>query len=185
MGRQSSLCIPVVSPHASKLFSVTQILIWKSQLTELTEDRGKKKKKRKGASQDPPSFFYCPFSFSLLHHSTDGFWWSAAAHPYFMSISHRMRQTLRNDYQGSESLIRRGIKTPPALWALDREARCVPRVWLESKITAVEVLMKYKLIPQQRYQLTMRICDNICVCTAVKLETVAPCLRKTCWEMFK
>lgn len=55
MGRQSSLCIPVVSPHASKLFSVTQILIWKSQLTELTEDRGKKKEKG-------PAKIHCPSS---------------------------------------------------------------------------------------------------------------------------
>ncbi len=45
---------PVVSLHASKLFSVTQILIWKSQLTELTETTEK-------GSKDPPSSFYCPF----------------------------------------------------------------------------------------------------------------------------
>lgn len=40
-GRHSGLH-PVVSLHASKLFSVTQILIWKSQLTELTESRERK-----------------------------------------------------------------------------------------------------------------------------------------------
>lgn len=51
-GRHSGLH-PVVSLHASKLFSVTQILIWKSQLTELTESREK-------GSQDPPSSFHCP-----------------------------------------------------------------------------------------------------------------------------
>lgn len=39
-GRHSVLH-PVVSLRASKLFSVTQILIWKSQLTELTERREK------------------------------------------------------------------------------------------------------------------------------------------------
>ena len=52
-GRHSALH-PVVSLHASKLFSVTQILIWKSQLTELTETREK-------GSRDPLSSFYCPF----------------------------------------------------------------------------------------------------------------------------
>lgn len=51
---------PVVSPQASKLFSVTQILIWKSQLTELTEDR-RKKKKEKGAAK-----IYCPSSTVLF-----------------------------------------------------------------------------------------------------------------------
>lgn len=59
MGRQWSLCIPVVSPQASKLFSVTQILIWKSQLTELTEDR--RKKKERGAAK-----IYCPSSTVLF-----------------------------------------------------------------------------------------------------------------------
>lgn len=52
-GRHSALH-PVVSLCASKLFSVTQILIWKSQLTELTETREK-------GSKDPLSSFYCPF----------------------------------------------------------------------------------------------------------------------------
>lgn len=143
-------------------------------------------KKGKGASQDPLSLFLCPFSFRLLRHSTDGFWWSAAARPYFMSISHRMRQTLKNDYQGNESPIRGGIESPPALRVLDRETCCFPRVWLKGKITAgkVRVLMKYKLTPQHWYLLYIicvhvTIFDYICVCAAVKLVTVAPCLIKT------
>lgn len=144
---------------------------------------GKKKKRKRG---QPRSTVLLLLSFFFIASSTirlmafDG-------RQLLILISRPFRTgcatTLRNDYQGSESLIRRGIKTPPALWALDREARCFPRP--ESKITAVKVLMIYKLIQQPRYQLTMRLCDNICVCTAVKLETVAPCLRKTCWEMFK
>lgn len=52
-GRRSA-SHPVVSLHASKLFSVTQILIWKSQLTELTETREKD-------SADSLSSFCCPF----------------------------------------------------------------------------------------------------------------------------
>lgn len=65
-GRHSALH-PVVSLHASKLFSVTQILIWKSQLTELTETREK-------GSKDPLSSFHCPFIFVSLLHLTDTFW---------------------------------------------------------------------------------------------------------------
>lgn len=53
-GRHSALH-PVVSLHASKLFSVTQILIWKSQLTELTETREK-------GSKDPLSFSFSLFA---------------------------------------------------------------------------------------------------------------------------
>lgn len=81
-GRHSALH-PVVSLHASKLFSVTQILIWKSQLTELTETRQK-------GSKDPLSFSFslsAPFDWYLLM--------PAAAHSYFMSISHRIQWTLK------------------------------------------------------------------------------------------
>lgn len=66
-GRHSALH-PVVSLHASKLFSVTQILIWKSQLTELTETREK-------GCKDPLSSFYRPFLLASLLHLTDTFWW--------------------------------------------------------------------------------------------------------------
>ncbi len=65
-GRHSALH-PVVSLHACKLFSVTQILIWKSQLTELTGTREK-------GSKDPLSSFYCPFLLASLLHLTDTFW---------------------------------------------------------------------------------------------------------------
>lgn len=65
-GRHSGLH-PVVSLHASKLFSVTQILIWKSQLTELTERREK-------GGRDPLSPFHCPFLLASLLNLTDTFW---------------------------------------------------------------------------------------------------------------
>lgn len=109
-GRHSALH-PVVSLHASKLFSVTQILIWKSQLTELT-------KTREEGSKDPLSSFFCPFSFSL---SAPFDWYllmPAAAHPYFMSVSHLRQWTLKMVI-GCWHLFHRGIETSPVIWALD------------------------------------------------------------------
>lgn len=67
VARRHSALHPVVSLHACKLFSVTQILIWKSQLTELTGTREK-------GSKDPLSSFYCPFLLASLLHLTDTFW---------------------------------------------------------------------------------------------------------------
>lgn len=49
---------PVVSLHASELFSVTQILIWKSQMTELTE--------RESSPPSAPSPLFSLSSPSLL-----------------------------------------------------------------------------------------------------------------------
>lgn len=119
-GRHSALH-PVVSPHASKLFSVTQILIWKSQLTELTESREK-------GSTDPLSFSFslsAPFDWYLLM--------PAAAHPYFMSISHRIQSAL-GMIAGHWSLFHTRIKTSPVIWALDYEACLWPQSQQQSLI---------------------------------------------------
>ena len=59
---------PVVSLNASELFSVTQILIWKSQMTELTERENLLLSLCSLSSPSPP-----PAAFD-------------AAHPYFMSV---------------------------------------------------------------------------------------------------
>lgn len=107
-GRHSALH-PVVSVHASELFSVTQILIWKSQLTELTETREK-------GSKDPLSF-----SFSLPAPSDWHLLMPAAAHSYFMSISHRIQWTLKM-IAGHWSHFPRRIKTSPGIWAFDHQA---------------------------------------------------------------
>lgn len=106
---------PVVSLHASKLFSVTQILIWKSQLTEVTVSREK-------GSQNLLSSFDSPFLSSI---SAPFDWYllmPAAAHPYFMAIS-QMQRKLKDYRLVIEALFHRRIETSPVIWALDYAAQ--------------------------------------------------------------
>lgn len=150
-GRHSALH-PVVSLHASKLFSVTQILIWKSQLTELTETREE--------SKDPLSSFHCPFLFASLLHLTDTFWCRQLLILILCPFHTGWRRALKV-IAGHWSASRRGIETSPAIWALDYEARLKPYwsvavwLWLRNQLFLFTNLMT-KWIQTHRNHLTVR-----------------------------
>lgn len=125
---------PVVSPQASKLFSVTQILIWKSQLTELTEDRRKKKRKR----GQPRSTVLLPLSFFFEPPPLFD-WWLLIAGSCSSLFHVYCTQDALNDEErlpGQWVSLLAGRKT---LCALDCETQCFTKVWHRIKITKIPV----------------------------------------------